>query len=170
MSSQTAATAPIRAQPSPLCPPHHYLLEEPQGQQTQGVCLKCGHAHPRARFQEWVTPEGQAPDCEKCGGLMKPATISFGQMLKPEVLERASEEAQNCDLFLVVGSSLVVYPAAGLPLLAVRNGATLAIVNREETPHDEYAGVVVHASAGETLTQVLKAAAPEGMAALPRPS
>ncbi|HEX7929257.1 MAG TPA: Sir2 family NAD-dependent protein deacetylase [bacterium] len=143
---------------------------EVHGSHRAVSCLQCGHSHPRARFQEWVTPEGQAPDCEKCGGLMKPATISFGQMLKPEVLERASEEAQNCDLFLVVGSSLVVYPAAGLPLLAVRNGATLAIVNREETPHDEYAGVVVRASAGETLTQVLKAVAPEGAAPLPRPN
>ena len=124
-------------------------------------CLQCGHSHPRARFQEWVTPEGQAPDCEKCGGLMKPATISFGQMLKPEVLERAGEETQRCDLFLVVGSSLVVYPAAGLPLLAARNGAPLAIINREETPHDGHAAVVIHATAGATLTRVVQALAPE---------
>ncbi len=133
-------------------------------------CLDCGHAHPRARFQEWVTPEGQAPDCEKCGGLMKPATISFGQMLKPEVLERATEEAQACDLLLVVGSSLVVYPAAGLPLLAARNGAPLAIINNEDTPHDEHAAVVIHAAAGETLSQVLRAIAPEAPVLVPRPS
>jgi NAD-dependent deacetylase len=150
------------------CAPENVV--EVHGSHRFVSCLKCGHSHPRARFQEWVTPEGQAPDCEKCGGLMKPATISFGQMLKPEVLERASEEAQNCDLFLAVGSSLVVYPAAGLPLLAVRNGAALAIVNNEETPHDEYARVVVHAQAGDTLTRVLKAIAPEGAAPLPRPS
>jgi NAD-dependent deacetylase len=133
-------------------------------------CLSCGHSHPRARFQEWVTPAGQAPDCEQCGGLMKPATISFGQMLKPEVLERAAEEARNCDLLWVVGSSLVVYPAAGLPLLAARNGAPLAIVNNEETPHDDLAAVVVRAPAGETLTQVLRALAPETPLPMPRPS
>jgi len=133
-------------------------------------CLSCGHSHPRGRFQEWVTPDGQAPDCEKCGGLMKPATISFGQMLKPEVLERASEEAQNCDLFLVVGSSLVVYPAAGLPLLAVRNGSALAIVNNEETPHDDRAAVVVRAPAGQTLTRVLEAIAPDVPMPAQRPS
>jgi NAD-dependent deacetylase len=133
-------------------------------------CLQCGHSHPRGRFQEWVTPAGDAPDCEQCGGLMKPATISFGQMLKPEVLERASEEARNCDLFLVVGSSLVVYPAAGLPLLAVRNGSALAIVNNEETPHDEHAAAIVRASAGQTLTHVLQAIAPDVPMPAPRPS
>src|SRR5579863_1864833 len=82
-------------------------------------CLSCGHSHPRDEFQRRVSPEGDAPDCEKCAGLMKPATISFGQMLKPETLDRAAEETQRCDLFLVVGTSLVVYPAAGFPLMAV---------------------------------------------------
>jgi NAD-dependent deacetylase len=134
------------------------------------ACLACGHAYPRARFQEWVTPEGDAPDCERCGGLMKPATISFGQMLKPEVLQRAAEEAQSCDLLLVVGSSLVVYPAAGLPLLAARNGAPLAIVNREETPHDEVAAAIVRGSAAETLTRLLEAVAPEMPLSAPLPS
>ena len=134
------------------------------------ACLECGHAHPRARFQEWVTPEGEAPDCEKCGGLMKPATISFGQMLKPEVLERAAAEAQSCDLLLVVGSSLVVYPAAGLPLLAARNGTPLAIINREETPHDQYAAAVVRGSAADTLTRLLEALAPGVPLPLARPS
>lgn len=132
-------------------------------------CLQCGHSHPRARFQEWVTADGVAPDCEKCGGLMKPATISFGQMLKPEVLERATEEARKCDLFLVVGSSLVVYPAAGLPLVALREGAALAIVNREETPLDGHAEVVVRESAGSVLTRLMEAVAPS-MPTSPLPS
>jgi NAD-dependent deacetylase len=119
-------------------------------------CLSCGHSHARDAFQARVSPEGDAPDCEQCGGLMKPATISFGQMLKPEVLDRAARETQRCDLFLVVGTSLVVYPAAGFPLMAVEKGAPLAIVNLQETPHDEQATVVVRGGAGDTLTQVVQ--------------
>ncbi len=132
------------------------------------ACLSCGHSHPRDEFQRRVSAQGEAPDCERCGGLMKPATISFGQMLKPEVLERATRETQQCDLFLVVGSSLVVYPAAGFPLLAAERGAPLAIVNHQETPHDAHAAVVVRAGAGDTLREVLRAVAPE--APLPLPS
>ena len=131
-------------------------------------CLSCGHSHPRDDFQRRVTAAGDAPDCERCGGLMKPATISFGQMLKPEVLDRATRETRQCDLFLVVGSSLVVYPAAGFPLLAVEQGAPLAIVNLQDTPHDEHAAVTVRAPAGETLRQMLQAVAPH--APLPLPS
>ncbi len=134
-------------------------------------CLSCGHSHPREVFQGWVTAEGQAPDCERCGGLMKPATISFGQMLKPETIARAAEETQACDLFLVVGSSLVVYPAAGFPLLAVRNGAPLAIVNMEETPHDEHAAVILRGKAGEVFKAALEGLAPGlRIAAAPLPS
>lgn len=131
------------------------------------ACLSCGHSYPRDEFQRWVSAEGDAPDCEKCGGLMKPATISFGQSLKPEVLNRAARETSRCDLFLVVGTSLVVYPAAGFPLLAVENGAPLAIVNHEETPHDAHAVVTVRAGAGETLRRVIEAVAPNVPMPLP---
>jgi NAD-dependent deacetylase len=120
-------------------------------------CLSCGHSHPRDAFQARVSTSGEAPDCERCGGLMKPATISFGQQLKPEVLQRAALETEHCDLFLVIGSSLVVYPAAGFPLVAVQRGAALAIVNNQETPHDEHAEVVVRAGAGETMQHVIQA-------------
>ena len=85
---------------------------------------------------------------------MKPATVSFGQQLPQEVLERASQETVACDLFLVVGSSLVVYPAAGFPLMAVQKGTPLAIINHQETPHDQYAAVVVQESAGEVLPAI----------------
>ena len=120
-------------------------------------CLSCGSRHDRATFQPKVSPAGDAPDCAQCGGLMKPATISFGQMLIPETLARAGEETDACDLFLVIGSSLVVYPAAEFPLRAIRGGAPLAIVNRQETPHDPYATVVLNDSAGEVMSGVMAA-------------
>ncbi|MCH9045459.1 MAG: Sir2 family NAD-dependent protein deacetylase [SAR324 cluster bacterium] len=120
-------------------------------------CLSCGSRHDRATFQPKVSPAGDAPDCAQCGGLMKPATISFGQMLIPETLARAGEETDACDLFLVIGSSLVVYPAAEFPIRAIRGGAPLAIVNRQETPHDPYATVVLNDSAGEVMSGVMAA-------------
>ena len=119
-------------------------------------CLSCGHEHPREEFQPWVTPEGEAPNCEKCDGLMKPATISFGQSLREDTLTRAAEATAECDLFLVVGSSLVVYPAAGFPLVAAQQGTPLVIINIQETPHDPLAQLVIHASAGDTLRPVVE--------------
>lgn len=129
-------------------------------------CLACGRRVPREAFQPQVTPAGDAPDCEHCGGLMKPATISFGQMLTPESLSRAAEETDACDLFLVIGSSLVVYPAAEFPIRAVRAGAPLVIVNRMDTPHDPYATLVLQASAGEVMTRLVEAL---GIAPAPEP-
>lgn len=120
------------------------------------ACLSCGDRQPREAFQPLVQADGTAPDCEKCGGLIKPATISFGQALEPPVLERAAEEVERCDLFLVVGSSLVVYPAAGLPMLAVSRGTPLAIVNLQETPHDGQAEVVVREMAGTVLPPIVE--------------
>ena len=127
-------------------------------------CLSCGDRHTRESFQQRVSAEGEAPDCEKCGGLMKPATISFGQMLKPETLERATRETERCDLFLVIGSSLVVYPAAGFPLMAVQRGVPLAIVNLQETPHDGYASVVLRETAGKILPPIVEAATGQTLA------
>jgi NAD-dependent deacetylase len=120
------------------------------------ACLSCGHRVPREDYQPLVTPEGDAPACERCGGLMKPATISFGQMLTPESLQRAAEETDACDLFLVIGSSLVVYPAAAFPLRALQAGAPLVIVNHQETPHDRYSTLVLNTSAGAALTALLE--------------
>ena len=88
---------------------------------------------------------------------MKPATISFGQMLEPQSLDQATEITRQCDLFLVVGTSLVVYPAAGFPVLAAQRGVPLIILNREPTPHDGYADLVLRGSAGEVLGPALDA-------------
>ena len=131
------------------------------------ACMSCGDRHPRETFQELVSSEGEAPPCGKCGGLMKPATVSFGQMLPQEALDRAAHETEHCDLFLVIGSSLVVYPAAGFPLLAAQKGVPLAIINHQETPHDPYATAVVRESAGEVLPPIVKAISAEAAVPLP---
>ena len=93
------------------------------------------------------------PACRSCGGIVKTATISFGQPMPQAPMARAEEEALACDLFLVLGSSLVVYPAAGFPLLAKRNGARLAIVNRESTDQDGYADLVLHDEIGPVMSE-----------------
>ena len=131
------------------------LVVELHGTARYVDCLSCGERHGREEFQERVSAEGDAPNCDSCGGLMKPATISFGQQLVPESLERASAETAACDLFLVLGSSLVVYPAAGFPILARDNGAMLAIVNREPTEMDKIADLALHEEIGPVMSAVV---------------
>jgi NAD-dependent deacetylase len=91
------------------------------------------------------------PACELCGGVVKTATISFGQAMPEAQMQRANEETLACDLFLAIGSSLTVYPAAGFPALAKENGAGLVIINREPTGLDGLADLVIHAEIGPTL-------------------
>ncbi len=92
-----------------------------------------------------------APDCRACGGIVKTATISFGQAMPEEQMLRADAATHDCDLFLAIGSSLVVYPAAGFPLVAKRNGAGLAIINRDQTELDGYADLIVNEDIGTVL-------------------
>lgn len=128
---------------------------ELHGNASYATCLECGTRHELADLRaEWEASR-KVPECRACGGIVKTATISFGQNLIPEVLQRAEEETLACDLFLVLGSSLVVYPAASLPLVAKRNGARLAIVNREETEHDRYADLVLNDEIGPTLSAIV---------------
>jgi NAD-dependent deacetylase len=91
------------------------------------------------------------PVCGSCGGVVKTATVSFGQSMPEAEMRRAKEESLACNLFLAVGSSLVVYPAAGFPALAKESGATLVIVNRESTDLDDLADLVINAEIGPTL-------------------
>ncbi|MEZ6022027.1 MAG: Sir2 family NAD-dependent protein deacetylase [Hyphomonadaceae bacterium] len=93
--------------------------------------------------------------CDDCAGLLKTATISFGQPMPEDKMARAQREAEACDLFIVLGSSLVVRPASGLPLIAKDDGAQLVIVNREPTPLDRHADLVVHAEIGPLLTETM---------------
>jgi NAD-dependent deacetylase len=98
------------------------------------------------------------PYCDQCGGILKPETISFGQAMPEEKMRRAMNHAQECDLCMVLGSSLVVYPAASIPILAVQSGAPLMIVNRDETPLDNEARVLIHDSISRVLQEMLKLA------------
>lgn len=127
---------------------------ELHGNASYARCLECGERHELEVFRTPFLEHGVLPSCSVCAGLVKTATISFGQPMPDGPMARAEAETLACDLFLVLGSSLVVYPAAGFPLLAKRNGARLAIVNREPTEHDAYADVVLHDEIGPTLSEV----------------
>ena len=116
-----------------------------------GTPIGCGFRAPVSWAFERVDAGDPDPRCTRCGGLVKSATVSFEQVLFPDVIEEAFALVQDCDVMLAVGSSLQVYPAAELPLLAVRNGARLAVVNDEPTPYDEMADVVVRGRAGDVL-------------------
>jgi NAD-dependent protein deacetylase/lipoamidase len=124
---------------------------ELHGNTTYALCLDCSRRYELSWVKEKFEAAGQrAPDCA-CGGYIKTATVSFGQAMPPEAMERAEDLTKSCDLFLAVGSSLVVWPAAGFPLMAKRNGAVLVIINREATEFDEIADLVVRNDIGDTL-------------------
>jgi NAD-dependent deacetylase len=127
---------------------------EIHGNASYAKCLDCGARHELDDL-EMPWRRGEEIVCTYCAGLLKTATISFGQAMPEAEMARASEEARACDLFLVLGSSLVVYPAAGLPLEAKRHGAKLVIVNREPTELDDYADLVVSAEIGPLMTETL---------------
>ncbi len=120
-------------------------------------CLVCSQRHEFDEFRAGFLERGEIPSCRWCGGLVKSATISFGQSMPEGPMARAEAETLSCDLFLVLGSSLVVYPAAGFPLLAKQAGATLAIVNREPTDQDPYADIVLHDEIGPVMSEVVGA-------------
>ncbi len=95
------------------------------------------------------------PECRRCGGIVKTDTVSFGEPMPEDAMQRAEEASREADLFLVLGSSLVVYPAASYPGLAVESGARLAIVNRDPTDQDSLAELVVHGEIGSVLGRAL---------------
>lgn len=128
---------------------------ELHGNASYAKCLDCGLRHELADLRGPFESHGEIPMCRACGGIVKTATISFGQAMPALELRRAEEVSIESDLFLVLGSSLVVYPAAALPLLAKRAGALLAIVNREETDQDEFADLVIHEGIGEVMSAVV---------------
>ena len=131
---------------------------ELHGNASYATCLDCGLRHELADFERAFVEDGLIPRCRSCGGLVKSATISFGQSMPQGPMRRAQAETEACDLFLVLGSSLVVHPAAAFPAIAARRGAKLAIVNREPTDLDGLAAVVLHDEIGPTLLQVVPAA------------
>jgi NAD-dependent deacetylase len=125
---------------------------ELHGNASYATCLECAERHELAELRDSFLKAGEIPYCRRCGGLVKTATISFGQTMPAEPMARAEAATLNCDAFLVLGSSLVVHPAAGFPQLAKRSGATLAIVNREPTDLDGVADLVLHDEIGPAMT------------------
>jgi NAD-dependent protein deacetylase/lipoamidase len=126
-------------------------IVELHGNTTYAICLDCAKRYELTWVRDEFHSGGErAPDCA-CGGHIKTATISFGQAMPTMQMERAEQLSRDCDLFLSIGSSLVVWPAAGFPLMAKRNGAALVIVNREPTEFDDLADLVVRNDIGDAL-------------------
>jgi len=126
------------------------------GTATFVSCLSCKKRYDRNEIQERIKKGEKAPRCDDCDGLLKPATISFGQSMPEEETEEAYHRSSLCDLFIAVGSSLVVQPAATMPVIAKRNGAKLVIINRDPTPYDDMADLVLHGQAGPILGTILE--------------
>jgi NAD-dependent deacetylase len=130
---------------------------EIHGNTRYAKCLNCGARAELEPIRAHFEARGEPPDCRFCGGIVKTATISFGQAMPENEMARAEEATLACDLFIVLGSSLVVYPAAGFPILAKKNGARLAIVNRDPTDQDIYADLVLNRQIGPTLREAVNA-------------
>jgi NAD-dependent deacetylase len=124
-------------------------IVELHGNNRRIVCLKCDLSFDPDQVMKRLVGDFSSPKCDACGGILKAATISFGQAMPPEAMRQAQEWTERAAVFIVMGSSLQVQPAASFPVIAKRNGALLAIINREPTPLDEYADFVHHGAIGE---------------------
>jgi NAD-dependent deacetylase len=120
------------------------------------VCLSCRRRFPMPEVLQRIKGGIEVPDCPDCQGILKPDAVFFGEALPQEALREAIRRAQNCDLFIVIGSTLVIYPAAYIPTYATDAGAKLAIVNLTPTPFDHYAAVVIRGKAGEIMSKVME--------------
>ena len=120
------------------------------------TCLSCNKRYEREEIQARVVTGDKAPRCNACRGFLKPATISFGQSMPEKETAEAYRRSEAADLFMVVGSSLVVHPAAYMPVMAKRAGAKLVIINRDETACDELADIIVNGLAGPAMTAILE--------------
>jgi len=125
---------------------------ELHGNATYAGCLECEKRYELDPIKTSFASAGTLPICDDCGGIIKTATISFGQAMPQEAMNRAKAATLDCDLFISIGSSLVVYPAAGFPLLARESGANLVILNRDTTDLDNAADLVINAEIGPTLS------------------
>jgi NAD-dependent deacetylase len=127
---------------------------ELHGNATYARCLSCQQRVELAQLEQEFRATGTVGACSSCGGIIKSATISFGQQMPERAMRLAHQATLSADLFVVLGSSLTVFPAADFPVQAKQNGAALVIVNRDETPLDGIADLAIHASIGETLGRV----------------
>ncbi len=119
-------------------------------------CLSCGRKYDRDEIEDRLKTGVKVPYCDDCSGILKPDTISFGQAMPQDEMAQATMDARDCDLCLVLGSSLVVYPAASVPMQAVHNGARLIIINRDKTPLDSSADLVIHESVSKVLARIME--------------
>ncbi|MEW5945663.1 MAG: Sir2 family NAD-dependent protein deacetylase [bacterium] len=133
-------------------------IVELHGNNRYVKCLTCGAVTGMEEAIRRIDGGEEAPECLECGGLLKPATVSFGQEMPRGEMERAHEYSTECDLFTVVGSSLVVQPAASFPVIAKRSGAKLIFINMTPTPLDAIADVIIRGTAGAALPAVVAAA------------
>lgn len=133
-------------------------LIELHGNGTRAACLDCRRPRGLDGLEEEIAASGRSPRCAACGGLVKMEIISFGQAMPEQEMARAGESTLEADLFVAIGSSLVVYPAASFPLVAKRNGARLAIVNREPTEQDGFADALVRTPIGKAFARLAEPA------------
>ena len=118
--------------------------------------LSCGKKYERDIIEERLQSGVEVPYCDDCSGILKPETISFGQAMPEDKMALSFKYARACDLCIVLGSSLVVYPAASVPIQAFESGAKLMIINRDETPLDQNADLVIHDSVGKALGDIME--------------
>jgi NAD-dependent deacetylase len=131
-----------------------HKLVELHGTDRLVTCLKCGKRYQPVEVYENLGEDFTAPTCDDCGGFLKSANVSFGQSMPVEAMQRAQAWSESADIFIVIGSSLQVQPAASFPVIAKRGGALLAIINRDETPLDELADFVHHGAIGDFFRQL----------------
>lgn len=132
------------------------LIRELHGNMQRLVCLDCRTLYPIAILKEQYADSDNVPACEYCRGILKPDVIFFGEALPQQTLAQAIRDAEECDLMIVIGSSLVVYPAAYVPAEAKRAGADLVIINRGATELDSLADVRIDAAAGKVMEKILE--------------
>lgn len=133
-----------------------HLVYELHGNLQRIVCMQCHKRYPIDIVKDKALSSDYILSCNSCKGLLKPDVVLFGEMLPQDVLARATQEANNCDFLIVIGSSLFVYPAAYLPLYAKRAGAKIAIINMGETQQDDISDVRIDAPAGETMSRIIE--------------
>ena len=129
---------------------------ELHGNMKWTVCLSCGKRYPTEQIRARLEAGEEVPACESCQGILKPDIVLFGETLPEGVFEEATRHSTEADLFIVIGSTLIVYPAAYMPIYAVDSGAKLVIINLSSTPMDKQATVLIEAKAGETMSKVIQ--------------
>ncbi len=134
---------------------HPEKIIEIHGTAVTVSCLSCKRQWPREEIHQRIRSGERVPYCQYCGGILKPDTISFGQAMPQDRLQRAFHLAAQCDLCMVLGSSLVVYPAAEIPAHASSSGARLLIINRDPTPLDSRAHVVINRPIGDVIDEII---------------